>query len=242
MVPQDNPDLGFPLVHTGIGVLLRPSNIEPSSLNPEFLRYNQIAGEDWKIETPVVVEPRFSGVRYNNGVVVAASRDQVSFTQTKRTLELEEVVCPYMAVRFLSIMPRNAEYRIVGLDPTARIQLPKPSSDESPSLLTGLGRMFPFDGAFPKVQARLSYGFEDRSITLYVGEQERLDEGASSELHFSAHIHRDVPSTVREEQLEYVRSILEAWQKDLEDFDLLVTGFYLESISGTKANESSAAQ
>ena len=241
-MPQDNLGESIPLVHTGIGVLLRPSNIEPSSLNPEFLRYNQIIGEDWKIETPVVVEPRFSRVRYDNGVVVAASRDQVTFTQTKRPLELGEVVCPSMALRFLSLMPWSAEYRIVSLDPTARIQLPKPTSDESPSLLAGIGQRFPFDDAFPRVQARLSYDFEERSITLYVGEQERQDDGTSSELHFSAHIHRDVPSTVREEQLEYVRSILEAWEQDLADFDRLVTGFYLKSISGAKANESSTTQ
>ena len=241
-MPQENPVDTITVVHTRIGVLLRPANVEPSSINPDFLRYNQITDEDWMVEPPVTLEPGLSRIRYDNGVVVTATRDQVTFTQTKRPLKLEEIVCPSIALRFLSLMPRRAEYRIVSFDLTARIQLPKPTSDESPSLLAGIGQRFPFDDAFPRVQARLSYDFDERSITLYVGERERQDEGTSSELHFSAHTHRDVPSTVREEQLQYVRSILEAWEQDLADFDRLVTGFYLESISGAKADESSTAQ
>ena len=232
-MPQENKEDTITVVHTGIGVLLRPANVEPSSVNPDFLRYNQITGEDWVVEPPVILEPGLSRVRYDNGVVVTATRDQVTFAQTNQPLQLQDIVCPSMATRFLASMPRRAEYRTVGIDPVGHIQLPEANMDAHSTVLASLGQRFPFDAAFPRVQARLSYNFDDRVITLYVGERAREGGNAPPEFRFSAHIHRNVPSSDLLEQLEFVRSILSSWEKDVADFDRLTTLFYIESISET---------
>ena len=214
--------------HTGLAVLLRPSNIEPSSLNPDFLRYNQIADAEWTVETPVIVGSGFSRVRYDNGVSVSASQEQVTFTQVKRPLELEDVVCPSMALRFLSLLPSRAEYNSVGIDPRARIQLPAESEGQRHSVLSDFSQNFVFEDVPPRVQARLSYNLDGRLITVYVAESS--DE--LPDLRFNAHIHRDVLRQDQTAQLEFVRTTIESWNQDIEAFNRLITQFYLKSTSG----------
>ena len=232
-MPPENAEDTTIIEHTAIGILLRPANVEPSSVNPDFLRFNRISEADWVVEPPVILEPGLSRVRYDNGVVVTATRDQVTFAQTKRPLQSQDIVCPPMAIRFLSIMPRRAEYRTVGIDPVGRIRLPEANMHTHQTTLASLGQKFPYKDAFPRVQARFSYNLDDRVITLYVGEREGDGGDLLPEFRFSAHIHRDVPSSDQPEQLEFVRSQLESWEDDLADFDRLAIQFYLESISGT---------
>ena len=214
--------------HTGLAVLLRPSNIEPSSLNPDFLRYNQIADAEWTVETPVILRPGFSRVRYDNGVSVSASPEQVTFTQVKRPLEIEDVECPSMALRFLSLLPSRAEFNSVGIEPRARIQLPAKGDGQRHSVLSDFSQKFVFEDVPPRVQARLSYNLDGRLITVYVGESS--DE--LPDLRFNAHIHKDVSRQDQTAQMEFVRTTIESWNQDVQVFDRLITQFYHKSTSG----------
>ena len=96
---DDNPSDSVAVVHTGVGVLLMAYDFDPRSINPDFLRYNEIAGADWRVEGPVTVEPESSRIVYDNGVVVTASREHVDFLHTGQSLGLDDFVSPAMAMR-----------------------------------------------------------------------------------------------------------------------------------------------
>ena len=196
------------VVHTGVGVLLMSYDLDPGSINPDFLRYNGIAGADWTVEAPVTVEPGSSRVVYDNGVVVTASRDHVSFLHTGESLGLDDFVSPAMAMRYLSMVAPRSGYEVVAVDPRGLIRLPVGGAGVPGTVLGALGRRLPFGEELPSVQVRVSYELNGRDITLYVGEALDETSGRVYELRFSAHIHHDVPRSEPVEQTAFVRSVL----------------------------------
>ena len=220
------------IVHTGVGVVLMPVSIEPGSINPDFLRYNGISDPDWKVEGPVTVEAGFSRVAYNNGVVVTATRDHVAFVQTGQPLDLEDVVGPSMATRYLSSVARPLAYEVIAIDPRGLVRVPESRSPAAPTLFGTLSSRLRFEDTLPGLQARASYELDDRSITVYVAESPDEQGNAVSELRFSAHIHRDVPRSQPTEHNDFIVSVLDRWRRDIADFDRLANQIYLEFLTG----------
>lgn len=211
------------VVHTGIGILLMSYDFDSSSINPDFLRYNGIVDAGWRVEGPVVAVPGLSRVVYDNGLVVTASRDHVTFEQMGQPVAADEFVSPAVAVRFMSLVAPRSGYAAVSVDPRGFIRLPEGTSA---TVLSALSGRLPFEEEFPDVQARVSYELRNREITLYVGEME-------SELRFSAHIHHDVVGSGPSEQRAFVRELLDSWRGDLADFDRLAIQFYNENMKGS---------
>ena len=213
------------VVHTGVGVLLMSYDFDSGSINPEFLRYNGIVEADRTVEGPVTVEPGFSRIAYDNGLVVTASRDHVTFVQTGQPEVPDDFVSPEIAIRFLSSVSPRSGYEVVAIDPRGFIRLAEGPSGAPETALSTLGRRLPFEEQLPSVQARVSYELEDRDITLYVAE-------LASELRFSAHVHHHVEGSELGEQTEFVRRVLGSWKDDLADFDRLAVQFYYENVRG----------
>ena len=88
------------VIHTGVGILLMSYDFDAGSINPDFLRYNGIVDADWKVEGSVVAEPGSTRIAYDNGLVVTASRDHVTFEQTGKPVAQDEYVSPAVAMRF----------------------------------------------------------------------------------------------------------------------------------------------
>ena len=215
------------VVHTGVGILLMSYDFDSSSINPDFLRYNGIVDAEWRIAGPVVADPGLSRIAYDNGLVVTASRDHVTFEHTGAPPEaLGNFVSPAVAIRFISLVASRSGYEVVAVDPRGFIRLPEGASGAPTTILSALGERLPFEEESPNVQARVSYELEDREITLYVGE-------VLSELRFSAHIHHHVVGSELSEQTAFVRTVLDSWKDDLADFDRLAIQFYHENIKGS---------
>ncbi len=229
---QENRSDSVVVVHTGVSVSLRSFSLDPVSINPDFLRYNDIVGADWKIEGPVTVEPRLTRVAYDNGVVITATRNRVTFAQTGQLLDLDNFVGSAMAMRYISSVALRLGYEAVAIAPRGFIRIPPISQGESSTILERLRRRLPFAAELPRVQARVSYNLAGRGITLYVGEAVNEAAGAVSMLRFSAHIHHNVPESGPSEQTDFVRSVVESWREDLADFDRLAIQFYHESFKG----------
>ena len=173
------------VTYTGVGVLLMSHDFDSGSINPDFLRYNGIVDGDWRVEGPITAEPGLSRIVYDNGVVVTASRDHVTFLQAREDMDLDDCVSPAVAMRFTSSVAPRSGYQAVAVDPRGFIRRPEGVSGASATVLSTLGGRLPFGGQLPYVQARVAYELEDRDITLYVAE-------VAPEYRFSAHIHHHV--------------------------------------------------
>ena len=52
-----------------LSVYLFNPGTSPTLINPDFLRFNEIVEPSWRVVRPVIVEPDYCRIRYDNGTV-----------------------------------------------------------------------------------------------------------------------------------------------------------------------------
>ena len=105
------------IVHDELSIILNASSFEPAHINPDFLRYNEIVGSDWRIDYPVVIETGLSSITYENGLTLTATMDSLTFSQTGAPLALSEITAPDIARRYLERSPWQVEYSAIYTKP-----------------------------------------------------------------------------------------------------------------------------
>ena len=207
-------------------VVLVADNVEPSMINPDFLRHNGIVGSDLQTEQPPVSTPVFSQVAFEGGLSVVAHPNQFDFVQQGEALT-ENIASPNIARRFLEKVPHPA-YKAIGINPTGVRTLDDGSGGVATTLIGG-GEWMAFENISPMVSLKATYSCQDRQITLGVHDfKKRESDGSESPgLLFAANIHRDIGETDRTRCIARLMSVLSRWEDDLSDFKNLVAQFNL---------------
>ncbi len=192
-------------------VLVAQAN-NPSILNPDFLRYNEIVSPDWQVEGSPISTPAFVQVSFKEGLTVTAELNRVVFEQTRG-----EWVVPEVAKRYIQQVP-HVLYPAIGINPKFFLH----STDRYQPLMANMmrhqGTWMSFKEVVPAVQLRLVYSYDERKISLEVGQIEQTgDTQRLSDILFQANIHRDVDEPNVQARNKRIRSILDRWEDDLED-------------------------
>ena len=106
-------------------VALVADHIEPSMINPDFLRHNDIVDANLRTEQPPVSTPVFSQMVFEGDLAVVAEPNRYLFTQRGEVLT-ENIAIPDIVKRFLERVPHPA-YKAVGINPAGF----RPSDDAS---------------------------------------------------------------------------------------------------------------
>ena len=65
-----------------LSIVVVARNHNPTILNPDFLRYNEIVPPDWELAGPPVCVELMAQVAYSNSVKIVSQFDKVIFTET----------------------------------------------------------------------------------------------------------------------------------------------------------------
>ena len=133
-----------------------------------------------------------------------------------------------MAKRYVEKVPHVA-YSAIGINPTVF----KYSVDGSKAKLSqGMaknGDWLLFNDMMPEIQFKAIYEDGMRKIHLDVAEAEtETHTGDGAEvfgLVFHANIHRDITQAIQQERISGIKTILDQWQNDLNDFYGLIDKF-----------------
>ena len=209
-----------------LSVVLVADNIDPSMINPDFLRHNGIVGFDLKTEQPPVSTPVFSQAVFEGGLSVVAQPGRFDFTQRGEALT-EDVAIPGIARSFLEKVPHPA-YKAVGINLTGVRPLEDASEGAVTALIEG-GKWMAFGGVSPAVSLQAVYSCEGKQIIMNVSDAKKQETDGSESLGllFSANIHRDISETTQEQRIARMMSVLSEWKNDLSDFTNLVEKFNL---------------
>lgn len=223
MAAGQRPDVAL----IALSVVLVADNIDPSIINPDFLRHNGIVGSDLKTEQPPVSTPVFSQVVFEGGLSVVAQPDRFDFTQQGKALT-EDVAIPGIARRFLEKVPHPA-YKAIGINPTGVRSLGDGSAGGVSSALVEKGDWMAFGDISPMIFLKALYPCKGRQITLEIrdAKMQESDGPESSGILFAVNIHRDIAEMVQEQRIAKLMSILSGWKDDLSDFTNLVEKFNL---------------
>ena len=198
----------------------------PSILNPDFLFHNGIVDATHKVRDPRISTPAFSQVVFEDGLAVKADPDRVVFEQRGSQLDLEEVVCPEIARRYLEKVP-HVPYRAVGINPKGHRRLPVKTAHRVASALVDRGAWMSFKDLAPEIQLKAIYRYTDRTIFMDIceggesGQEARLVSG----MLFQGNIHREIRATDATRRIQAMSSIISSWTKDLDDFISIAARF-----------------
>lgn len=214
-------DMGAALVELAV-VLVANSN-DPSVLNPDFLIHNGIVDGGAEISSPAVSTPVFSQVRFKDGVVVTADPERIVFSSSN---PLDDApAAPRIARRYLQRMS-HALYRAVGINPKFVV---RPTDPGVEAALRDRGEWMSFNGVAPKIFLKFVYSCGDRTISLDVAGAYREGDGtALREKRFQANVHRDLTETNSSSRNQRLGSVLDAWERDVDDVRRLIGKFRQE--------------
>lgn len=228
--PQDSNPV---IRHNRLAITLGAARVAPGHINPDFLKYNGIVESDWQVERPVVIEARFSSVRYSNGLEISATVDSVMVSHTGRPLVIEEIFVADVAKRYLTVAPRQTEYNSIMLDWQGVVRFGDDGFAPQTSPLHDMAQKIKFADLAPSMQARAFYrGASNKSVAVYLSETVR--ENAITGIRLRVHIHPDMDDVPLEKRKAFIQSILENWQDDLRDCEKLACQFY--SLYANKEN------
>ena len=221
--PQDSKPV---VAHNELAIVLGASRFDPAHINPDFLRYNEIVDAAWQIDPPVIIESGFSLVKYTNDLTLTATNDYLTVSQSVQNLDVTETVVLDVVRRYLAAAPWPVEYQNLHIDLVGSIKIAGEGFEPRFSPFSDLSARVNLGNITPSIQARAVYRFPDKIITMYVSEVR--NEGAITELRFSAHIHRDIDSSLSSDERDaFIVSALDKWDDDTHDFDELACQFYL---------------
>lgn len=208
-----------------LSVVLIADNVDPSMINPDFLRHNGIVDPGLQTGQPPVSTPVFSQVILERGLSVVARPDRFEFAQQGQALA-EDAESPDIARRFIENIP-YPPYKAIGINLTGARLLDRGSENGAADALAERGGWMAFGDVSPAVSLKAAYHCEGRQITLDVHDaKRRMSDGSESPgLVFAANFHRDVSEMNRERRIAKLMSVLSAWKGDLSDFKNLVAKF-----------------
>lgn len=209
-------EMRIDLVEFSIVVVAQSNN--PTILNPDFLRHNGIVSADRALhdDQPPLTTPMLSQVAFEDGLVVRANPATITFAQAADGLARENIDCPAVAMGYLRTIP-HVPYTALGVNPKAVIRNPP---------FTRLSKMLPAEGGWmtfgpnvPRFELKATYQMEDRQIALALQEAQTKQGDA---LLCTANIHREVEEANQQMRVNSILSMLDCWEKDLDEFNTLV--------------------
>ena len=205
------------LVEFSVVVVAQSNN--PTILNPDFLKHNGIvnARRDLHREQPPLITPMFSQVVFEDGLVVRADPATIAFHQAADVLTRGDIDGPVVAKGYLKTVP-HVRYTALGLNPKVVIRNP-PFARLSKMLRTE-GSWMTFGQSTPGFEIKATYQLPGRRLALTL--QEVRTKQGDDVLLCTANIHREIEEGNQQMRVSSILSMLDFWEKDLDEFNTLV--------------------
>jgi hypothetical protein len=114
----------LPLVLHWVNVVILAKSHNPSILNPDFLRINNIVPPDWEANE-VLTTPAFATVRYPTNVVFLLDQERLEVRKECDTSFQDKYEVHNFASRYVEVLP-HVSYTSVGLNWQISIKIDEP--------------------------------------------------------------------------------------------------------------------
>ena len=215
-----------------LSIVVVARNHNPTILNPDFLKYNEIVPLDWELAGPPVCVDLMAQVTYANSVKIVSQFDKVIFTETLAEKETKDVSIPKIAKRYIETLP-HVEYRAVGINLKGHVIFQDEAAIQKFIVETLLapGPWQQFGEAKPKAGIKLVYVIRGCQLSLTVEENKlQLPDKILPVALFSANFHRDLTGENKKQRLDHLFKSIDNWENDLKTFKELVNEKFLKSL------------
>jgi hypothetical protein len=219
---------------TRLGIVILARNHNPSLLNPDFLKINEIVGSDWEVTSPSFTTETLSQVIYKNGVRIIVQPDQIAFDQLiKDGYSEDKVLLKNVILKYLDVLP-HVNYQSIGINPLGHIIFDSQEDldDYFSNYLLRPGDWKIFSGKQPSLSGTFTYDFEDHEINIlmeavYISEKGN-DDDQQLGLLFKGNVNRNFESDMAsQDKLKLLIDKVNLWSGDVNSYIALINHCFL---------------
>jgi hypothetical protein len=218
------------IVEFSIVVVARNHN--PTILNPDFLKDNEIVPGDWELaQKPICIDP-MARVEFNSGVSITAQFDRVVFGGGVRSDMVRASRVPEITSKYVKTLP-HVDYRAVGINFQGHVSYKGDENAPREFLIEKIiapGPWREFGKPPRRASVKFRYELDRGECNLTVEDTKYKGEQAESVpvLSFSANFHNDLAGDNKKQRLENLCSIVENWETYLQLYQTLVKKHFLQ--------------
>lgn len=214
-----------------LSIVVIAKNNNPTILNPDFLKDNNVVPAEWELgNPPICIEP-MAEVSFKNKIKITAQLDKVIFFEDTGDKKADEFMVPTIAQKYTETLP-HVEYIAVGINPRGHIVLE--GNEEAPrkymldNLITP-GPWRDFGNKPVKTAIKFEYALEKAICNLTIEEKhlQGPETKAMPVLVFASNFHHELSGETRQECLQGLHRILTDWETDLRLYKHLVNDVFL---------------
>lgn len=214
-----------------LAIAIAANNLNPTVLNPDFLKYTDIIPSDWEPARPPVYTNQLVQIVFQSGVAIVAQPNRVIFLEAINDKAVQDVQVAAIAERYVEKLP-NVEYEAVGINPKGYVTFSEPDGAYQyflENILAG-GSWQRFGQAPVKAAVQLAYTLERSQLNLTINEAtlQLPEEQTLPAVLFSGNFNYEITGSNRNERLQNTQQLIEGWKADLETFRSLINTQFLQ--------------
>jgi len=203
-------------------IVIVAKNHNPTVLNPDFLKHNNIVPANWELAGPAFCIDPIAKVSFLSGVNIVAQSDRVSFTEGIAGKTMEAVSIPEIASQYVSTL-KHVNYRAVGINPSGFVTV---AEDEKATRDFIVKKFFPpslLGCISPRPESggvKLSSVSDGWKLTLSADEGVAQAPGKAPApvVLFEGNFHHDLVGNSIDDRLKQLHDRLKEWPKLVENF------------------------
>jgi hypothetical protein len=207
-----------------LSIVIVAKNHNPSILNPDFLKDNNIVPKVWNLASaPICVEP-YAQVEFQTRVTIKAQSDKLVFSEQIREKDKSQIAIPEIAIGYSKLL-EYVNYTAVGINPSGYLFLGENSTPSSFIRSTFLkdDAWLHFGENAPRAGVRLAFPLEEYTLNIFIDEGTTQSPGQPPRdvLIINGNFHYEIRGEKREERLRDLHTKIKSWESLLvkyEDF------------------------
>lgn len=217
-----------PLIVQEIGISLVAKDLNPSVLNPDFLKYSDIIPDDWEVARPPVYTNRLVQIVFKNGLNLIAQPNRIDFVESILTGQKRDPKVHMIAQQYVQKLPK-VNYQGVSINARAHTKFLN-SSEAHRYLTTQLLTPGPWsDNEAGSVQAVIQLGYPQErgqlNLSINQAELKRSETESEAAILFSGNFNYELEGETPESRLNDVQQLIETWDSCIETFEQVVQRF-----------------
>lgn len=215
-----------------LAIVIAVTEIDPTLITPEFLKYSQIVPSDWEIVGQPIRNFQGSQMTFQNGVSVIAQPQRISFAELAVDKDPATLLSSQVAMKLVDILP-SLNYVGVGINLRGYIDFGTDTRQARDFMFQNLlapGAWKQLGNAPVQAGINLGYTFENRRLNLTINEAilQNTENQTSAIALFNGNFDYDVAKTVLPSaHAQRIKEIIGNWQGDLELYKEVVGHFML---------------
>lgn len=218
-----------------ISIVILAKNHNPTVLNPDFLKDNDIVPKDWELAEPPLCAHLIAQVKFKNGISIATQPEQVIFSESTDNVRLEKVGIPRIACGYITTLP-HVYYTAVGINLTGHVLYPEGQGSPEKYVVEKLISPGPWREVAPgaaSASVKLTYFYEWGQCSLTVEPTKFKDPSGDfvPAVRFSGNFHRDLVGETRADKLRNLQEFIREHEDYLQIYREIVTKRFLKGES-----------